>query len=96
MAGRRRAVNGRTDTKPRQVESRQQRQRRRLAEQLGVAQNPAQRVGAASDYARAALATLARSDAQTAEVLASQLVRALRAAGDRAFKYGSDRKGTRR
>lgn len=88
MAGRRRAVDGRTTTKPTRAERRFERRRRWLVEQLGKAKTPTQRVAAAVDAIRMAMVDM---PPEQAELVADQVVSLARQANAHAKPAGAGR-----
>lgn len=82
MAGRRRAVHGRT-ARPTQAENRWKRRRQLLAERIGAATGPAGQVHAAMEYARAAVREL---PPQVAAQVAHEIREEVVALVDRAAK----------
>ncbi|MFC4066771.1 hypothetical protein [Actinoplanes subglobosus] len=80
MAGHR---SSRPEQTPRQYEARQQRRRARMAQRMGAASTPSQRIAAAADHLRAALPHL---PAPAAESIAASVVATLLEAVEQAYR----------
>ncbi len=68
---------------PKRADVRQARRRERMAQRLAAAATPSERIGAAADHLRAALAHVPPAKA---EQISEEIVRALLAATERAYR----------